>query len=330
MIRKPAPRPLQLRELVLAVEEHLLAIALPGLAVSYLPTGIRLAVSPFDHSSLAPFEDELREQVRAVQARLAAQPAMRALGPPLAVELVEDATLQAGAPPRILSSFPAGNTVATWRASEPVDSRSAAAPAPENGTLLELLLTVTGGSGTARQIALRVGLGPLLPVSEVGSAATAEGRWLEESDSGLRCLPDGEPWNGQAPDPLGPLAEISPPELPTSIPASALSTRAWRWVLTGRGNLLWAPAGALLIGRRPESAHLVPPGSPANLSARHLALVRTASGEIAAIDFASTNGTFLEGARLLPFRVSTLSLPATLEFGSEGSLRIEVSEARPR
>lgn len=299
-MRRRAPRPLQLCEVVAAAEEHLAASALPGLEVSYLPTRLVVGVSADDLRILEPFAERLAADLQAAQRRLAKDGELQLLGDRLEVELRPDEELAIAAPPRFRSSFPVGSRRASWRPAGP--SSDAFFP-HETWKRFELVFTAGSRSGTARQQTVEVALAVATPGAGVLEAPPARG------------LP------------------------PVSLPAEALealgvgAAAVSSPVLTRReprGERLEAAGGVVVVGRAPALAHLVPTAAPRNLSGRHLALVRPAAGGLSVVDLGSTNGTHLHGNRLEPFVPAPLELPARLEIGTEGSLRLDLRERAPR
>src|SRR5579875_2685958 len=95
---------------------------------------------------------------------------------------------------------------------------------------------------------------------------------------------------------------------PAAQPAEAAPPVAWLRKLEGPGNELPVPAGVSRIGRRPTN-ELVVPGD-AYVSGSH-AEIRVENGEAWLTDVGSTNGTFVNGTRLMP------NQPQLLENGDE-------------
>lgn len=294
-------RPLQVRELVLAAVEHLEAAALAGLAKRYPPTRLLATVAGEDYRSLAPFLDAIASELALAYAALGAREGFELLAPELEFELLDSGAGRAGQPPRLRSEFPQGDATAHWLPtgaekgqSGPADEEASGLPA------LELLLTASTGGGTARQSRALVVLAPELPLA-------------------LRALAHRAAVVGA----VAPFVAGVP--LDQNL-RTALAGEVRRIALAGNGALYWAPAGALSLGRRSGFAHLIPSDAPANLSGRHFAFVREASGRLAAVDLGSTNGTFLEGRKLEAGRTEPLPLPARLEIGREGALSIHVRQ----
>ncbi len=91
-----------------------------------------------------------------------------------------------------------------------------------------------------------------------------------------------------------------------------------------RRQVLWSPQGVLLIGRKAGMVHWVPSAAPQILSGRHLAFVKAPSGGLRVVDLGSTNGTYLGGRRLGAYEGVMVTLPSSVEIGSEGALRMEM------
>lgn len=295
-------RPLQIRELVLAAVEHLEAAALGGLAKRYPPTRLVATVAREDYRSLAPFRDAIAAELALAYAALGAREGFELLAPELEIELMDGGAEGAGHPPRFLSEFPQGDAAAHWVPAGAGQGQPEPAGAGASGPpALELLLTVSAGGGTARQSKMLVALTPELPFE-------------------LRAFAE----RGMAVGAIAPIAAGSPLDEKLR---TALASEVRRIALAGNESLYWAPAGALSLGRSSGFAHLIPPEAPANLSGRHFAFVREASGRLAAVDLGSTNGTFLDGRRIEAGKPEPLPLPARLEIGREGALSIEVRRA---
>lgn len=297
-MRTPRTRPLQIRELVAAAVEHLEAASRVGLAKRYLPTGLVATVAGGDYRSLAPFGETIAEELRRAYADLGARDGFALLAPGLDVELADGGGTGVGQPPRFASSFPAGESKASWA---PAPSVAARGPELAHAGFVEIVFTASAGGGTARQSRVVVSLAPELPPKLAARAARAES---VASQPPLAGAPDPEArW------------------------LAAACAEAHRVSLRGGGALLWAPAGAFVVGRVAALAHVVPEEAPANLSSRHLALARGGeTGEsLVAVDLGSTNGTWIGARRLEAWRPTLFALPATLEIGSEGALRIELS-----
>lgn len=197
---------------------------------------------------------------------------------------------------------------------------------------LEIVATPFAGQGTARQSAIRICLSSELPMDLVSPAAEP-GRSLALADLGDV---DEEGAEAALAERLGSKVERLPsldasrplelePEMgsaPTRIELSGLAFR-----LGGASSLpmIWAPGGALVLGRDRRRCHWAPSGAPANLSGRHLALVRGEGGGLWVVDLHSTNGSFLDGESLEPLQPVPAALPASLEIGHEGALRLEIT-----
>lgn len=292
-------RPLQIRELVLAAVEHLEAAALAGLAKRYPPTRLVARVAREDYRSLAPFRDAIARELALAYAALGAREGFELLAPELEIELTDGGAEGAGQPPRFLSEFPQGDAATHWVPARVGNGQPGPAGEGVFGPpALELFLTVSAGGGTARQSKILVVLTPELPPPLRAFAERAVA--------------------------LGAIAAVAPGGPLEEKLRTALAGEVRRIALAGNESLYWAPAGALSIGRRVGLAHLIPPDAPANLSGRHFAFGREASGRLAIIDLGSTNGTFLDGRKLEAGKPEALPLPARLEIGREGALSIEM------
>ncbi|MCP4664307.1 MAG: FHA domain-containing protein [bacterium] len=126
-------------------------------------------------------------------------------------------------------------------------------------------------------------------------------------------------------------------ELGESLPAGLISSvegpedgaplALYRFLRPGQPDLLWAPRGLLLVGRKSELVHWVPPSPPQNLSGRHLAFLRARGAALRVVDLGSTNGTYVDGRELRAFERVLLALPNVVEIGTEGTLRIDLRQA---
>ncbi len=286
LLRLP-DRPLQIQEVLKAAEEHLRAVAVEGLKVRYLPVRLSVAVSSDDFRALEPFLGNLRREMRDVVARLAAKPRYAALSPSLEVDLIEAEDLTLGSAPRLHATFPAGERRATWRPDAPRKSSLDGPGAREDaGALFEVVLTVVSGEQTGLQSLFVLCLEPALPAAVLDS------------------------WRGISPR-ITPLRTVLPAQLDasTDMPPDAPSSELHRFYQSGRPELLWAPQGVLLIGRRAELVHWVPSPTPRNLSGRHFALLRATGNALKVVDLNSTNGTYLGGRRLKPFERLVVTPP---------------------
>lgn len=206
------------------------------------------------------------------------------------------------------------------------------AAGPSLPLVLELVATPFAGQGTARQSAIRICLSPELPrelvspggepgegvtVADLGDVDEdgAEAALAESLGSKVEKLPplEGSPSLELEPEMGGAPARLDP---------SGLAFR-----LRGASSLpvIWAPGGVLILGRDRRRCHWSPSGSPANLSGRHLALLRGEDGGLWVVDLGSTNGSFLDGEALDPLKPCPAALPAALEIGHEGALRLEIT-----
>lgn len=295
-------RPLQIRELVLAAVEHLEAAALAGLAKRYPPSRLVATVAREDYRSLAPFREAIAGELALAYAALGAREGFELLAPELEIELMDGGAEGTGHPPRFLSEFPQGDAAAHWVPARVGNGQPGPAGEGVSGPpALELLLTVCAGGGTARQSKILVVLTPELPPPFRAFAERAVA--------------------------VGAVAAVAPGGPLDENLETALAGEVRRIALAGSQSLYWAPAGALSLGRRSGFAHLIPADAPANLSGRHLAFVREASGRLAIVDLGSTNGTFLDGQKIEAGKPEPLPLMACLEIGREGALSIEVRPA---
>lgn len=318
-------RPLQIPEVLKAAEEHLRAVAAEGLKVRYLPVRLSVAVSSDDFRGLEPFLGDLRREMQDVMARLTAKPRYAALSPRLEIDLIEAGDLTLGSAPRLHATFPEREQRATWRPGAPESSPSE--PARRNeaaGTLFELVLTTVSGEQTGLQNLFVLCLEPALPAACLDSAA-APSRLVPGAGGEILHEESGEPWGGLSPR-ISPLETVLPAELDASvdIPPEARSSQLYRFYQPGRPEMLWAPQGLLLIGRRAELVHWVPAPTPRNLSGRHFALLRAPGNALKVMDLKSTNGTYLGGRRLTPFERLVVTPPETVEIGTEGTMRLDL------
>lgn len=326
--RKKRARPLQIREVVAAAEEHLRAVALPGLERRYLPGRLEIRVSQADLAVLRPFREELERALRSLADGMAVQSTSRATEP-LAVEIVATRTLREGEAPLFEAGFPPGCRRVEWTAPSGGASRGASdsssrAAALDGGTVLgrgreapadeaavatwELRVTAANAAGTALQSSLEfefgasVDGGPDEPRDDLAPPP-------EESEGG----PSPERLPGPRPSPAARrILERLDLLDPAVRPATLLGTGATK--LEG---------GVLLLGRVEGAAHWVPPGAPPNLSTTHLAFF-LADGALQVVDLDSTNGTRLGPRRLEAGAPVPVSGGETLEIGSEGRCRIEI------
>lgn len=197
---------------------------------------------------------------------------------------------------------------------------------------LELVATPFAGQGTARQSAIRICLSSELPLDLVSPGAEP-GRFLTLADLG-----DGDEDGveealaeslGSKVETLPPLEASQPLDLEPGLGGAPgrLELSGPAFLLRGASSLpvIWAPGGVLVLGRDRRRCHWAPSGAPANLSGRHLALARGADGGLWIVDLHSTNGSHLDGETLDPLQPSPAALPASLEIGHEGALRLEIT-----
>ncbi len=343
--RGPAkgPRPLQISEVVQAVDEHLRAAALPSLRLRYLPTVLEIWMSDGDWAGLRPFEEHLREAILEVYAELAGKSGFAARAPAPEIKFLADDEISLGNPPVIESGFSERDDEATWKPGKRIPSFAAGAapvrPSRVEEGVFEFLITSDFQGGTARQSMLLVCLTAELPLGLVARAAAVSppgppGGTPAETlrlDGERRIVTaGGEEWEGPAPE-RKTLPEAPPPieglahEETGVLPTFALPV--FRFQPSQRPAVVWAPGGALVIGRGAGESHWVPASAPSNLSGRHLALVLMPGTGFFVCDLESTNGVYLGGARLPALRLAELELPAALDIGKEGSMRIEVRPA---
>lgn len=309
-------RPLQISEVVQAVEEHLRAAALVSLRSHYLPTRLTIRLSEADWSSLRPFEGHLRKTLGESYARLAEQPRLAVTGTAPRIAFDPASHLALGDPPVLESSFDDRAVEAFWWPGKGRD-RDRQPPADfaaaEDG-LFEVLVTASPRDGTARQSVAWVCLAPELPRRLLASDASPEERLGmtedEEIDSG-----------GAVPAP----ERLDLVDRPSVLDELAVEARpVWLFRRSRGPDVLWAPGGVLVVGRESGRAHWVPDAAPRNLSASHLALLFGSEDGLAVADLASTNGVYVDGARLARLRRQRLATPAALDVGTEGTLRLEI------
>lgn len=346
ILRLPA-RPLQIPEIVEMAEEHLQAAAMEGLRQRYLPSRLVVAVSVDDYRGLAPFTAELGNEMQRVLERVAEIPRYNALAQRLDVHLIEAGDLKPGSPPRFYAKFPDGDRRAAWDPEAPAfhlpspepmpvtlstgvtvstgASQPLAVPGPGLGDgLFEIVQTAAAVESTGFQSVYVLCLDPALPMRCLDPEA-ADGRLVFGADGTLRDEAGGEPWRGLAPQ-IHELQTAVPVELDGSVdmPPEARRSKLCRFYVPGRVEVLWAPQGLLLVGRRPELVHWVPATAPRNLSGRHFALLRGTAQTLRVVDLGSTNGTYLAGRRLQPFERVQVSPPETLEVGTEKTMRLDL------
>ena len=190
--------------------------------------------------------------------------------------------------------------------------------------LFEVVLTAVSGEQTGLQSLFLLCLEPALPAVCLDSDA-APSRLVLGAAGEILHQETGQSWRGLAPR-ISSLQTALPVELDASvdIPPEARSSRLYRFYQPGRPEVLWAPQGVLLIGRRAELVHWVPSPTPRNLSGRHFALLRASGNAIKVMDLNSTNGTYLGGRRLTPFERLVVTPPETVEVGTEGTMRLDI------
>jgi len=324
-------RTLQIREILEAAEEHLQAASLPGLKTRFLPTRLSIAVAGADLKGLRPFAANLEEDLRAVLGRLARRPGFQALSERLEVQLVEAGELRPGSAPRFQAGFPAGGRRAFWR---PEDLRPDAADTPvaqaspePQAPLVEMVLTATATDRTALQSVFLLCLAPTLAARCLVAQRPPDELLEIDADHRIRIVGSGDPWLKMEPA-VSELKESLPAGLISSVegPEDETPLALYRFLRTDQPDLLWAPRGLLLVGRKSGLVHWVPPSPPQNLSGRHLAFLRARGDALRVVDLGSTNGTFVAGRELRPFERVMLSLPNAVEIGTEGVLRIDLRQ----
>lgn len=315
-------RTLQIPEILEAAEEHLRAVALVGPKSRFLPVRLSVAVASADLKGIAPFESELRREMQEVVARLAARPHYKVLAPHLELDLTEAEELPPGSAPRLHATFPKGSRTAFWRAAKRIKGGTQVEEAVP--TVFEAVLTMVSGDATALQSAFVLCLEPRLPARLVQPEA-ADVSLVVTADGKVRELETGQPWTG-VPVKVSEIDPTLPVELDSSVdlPPDARSSVLYRFYTPGRPEILWAPQGFLVVGRRNDLAHWVPGNAPQNLSGRHFALMRSQGRALRLVDLGSTNGTYLGGRRLHAFERVNLGVPEIVEVGTEGALSLDL------
>lgn len=326
------PKPLQISEVVRAVDEHLQAKALASLETRFLPTAFTVAVSPFDWQSLEPFQGPLLKAIHEVYARLAGGAGYARLIETPEVRLEPRGELSPGAPPALesgFSSFRNEIVEAFWEPGKTFARFDVPAPPPGSASRLvpgvfELTALVDPGDGTLCQSTLLVCLKAELSISLVAAGASSGGKLCLDSRGRVRRA-EGGAWSASTAEKLA----FSPAPLPIEGMDHAAVTRAvespvYAFSREGRPDLFWAPGSLLVIGRELGKSHWVPDAVPPNVSGRHFALVLRPGGGLFVCDLASTNGVSVEGARLRPMELVRLRPPAALDIGKEGTLRFEI------
>lgn len=324
-------RTLQIQEILEAAEEHLQAASLPGLKTRFLPTRLSIAVAGADLKGLQPFAANLEEDLRTVLGRLARRPGLQALSESLEVQLIEAGELTPGSAPRFHAAFPEGVRRAVWR---PADLRpEAAATSLTPGTpdrespLVEMVLTAIATDRTALQTVFLVSLEPTLAARILVPQRPPDEVLEIDADHRIRIVGCGELWLKMEPE-ISELRESLPAGLISSVegPEDGAPLALYRFPRPGQPDLLWAPRGLLLVGRKSGLVHWVPPSPPQNLSGRHLAFLRARGAALRVVDLGSTNGTYVDGRPLRPFERVLLTLPNAVEVGTEGALRIDLRQ----
>ena len=197
---------------------------------------------------------------------------------------------------------------------------TAIAVRPES--VLELVVTAQSVNRTALQTILWLWLEPTLATGwwhpkglELGLRPDAGG--------GLRSSA-GEVYDGELPGRVKHRRSAPDEGWPERLGPPPEHRWVHRFALTGKPDVLWAPGGVVLIGRRSSQVHWVPASAPRNLSGCHLALVRAADGAMAVVDLESTNGTLLDARRLSPWQRVAVHPPVAVDVGQEGALRLDV------
>ncbi len=316
-------RTLQIPEILEAAEEHLRAVALVGPSSRFLPVRLSVAVASADLKGIAPFESELRCEMQDVVARLAARPCFKVLAPHLELDLTEAEELPPGSAPRLHATFPKGSRTASWRPAKRIKAGTQVEEAVRP-TLFEAVLTMVSGEATALQSPFVLCLEPRLPARCVAPDA-ADVSLVVSADGTIQELETGKPWTGVAAK-VSEIDSALPVELDSSIdlPPEARSSVLYRFYTPGRPEVLWAPQGFLVVGRRGDLAHWVPGNAPQNLSGRHFALVRSQGQALRLVDLGSTNGTYLGGRRLHAFERVAVGVPEVVEVGTEGALSLDL------
>ena len=159
------------RELAAAVEA-VRGRALRGIRRRYLPSSLRIAVSPEDYRFLDPFREELEGEVWRALEDLKGEDdggLWLATADPVALVLGVEASLDPGAPPRVDLAYPEGVRTASWAAGAAASGKTGG-PWP-----LRLVLTAAAGDGTALQETVEAWLGLELPRTLVNAERERRG-----------------------------------------------------------------------------------------------------------------------------------------------------------
>ncbi len=317
-------RPLQISEVIQAVEEHLRAAALSSLKSHYLPTRLTIRISDADWRSLRPFEGHLRQTIGDSYRRLAEQPKLAVTMKAPVVTFDPAPHLSLGDPPVLESSFDDRAERASWWPGKDRAHHleSLADVVYSDDGIFEVLITASPRDGTARQTVSWICLDSELPLRLLDPAASSGEalRWPEDGGSEGGTLDDGA-WRGDPPERLD---LVDPPSGIAKLADSSGVVPALLFRRSQCPDVLWVPGGTLVIGRESGRAHWVPDAAPRNLSASHLALALDPERGLEVVDLASTNGVYLAGARLSSLRPTPIRMPAALDVGTEGTMRLEI------
>ncbi len=316
--RLPDARPLQIDEVVAAVVETVRVEALTGLSSRYLPSAVEVTLGGEDHRYLAPFRNELTEEIQRGMGTLQARNDGERWVPTVEtveIRLNERPGLDPGSPPAVALRYPEGVRRASWT---PDPSLEREGP-NRDADGLSIVLTASDGEGTALQETVDVWLARALPAALVGAEPADGELWVRD---GRVTVGGRGTWS-----PEGRVVGAEPPpEVPRGTERLPM-TWDGPWVAfqrPDRRTLTWCPGGVVVIGREPRLAHLVPAGPAPAVSGAHLAVWRTGEG-VAVVDLASTNGTWVDGHRLRPGTVERFPLPVTLALGSQGAVLVGIS-----
>jgi hypothetical protein len=317
-------RTLQIPEILEAVEEHLRAVALVGPKSHFLPIQLSVAVASADLKGIAPFESELRREMHEIVSRLAARPAFKALTPRMEVDLSEAEELLPGSAPRLHATFPKGCRTASWRPTPRTLSGTQVEKKAAETPLFEVVLTAVSGDSTSIQSVFVLCLEPRLPANRVDPDA-GDGSLVVNPEGIVEELGTDKPWT-RVEAKVTEVDSVVPAELDSSVdlPPDASTSVLYRFYVPGRPEVLWAPQGFLVVGRRSNLSHWVPGNPPQNLSGNHFALMRSQGRTLRITDLGSTNGTFLGGRMLHPFERVAIGVPESVEVGTEGAMRLDL------
>ncbi len=313
----PDYRPLQIDEVTAAVVDAVRRKALPGIRALYLPSALKVLVSPEDFRYVCPFINDLEANVQQELRSLASEDGgepWRGTVEDITMRMSVDHQLRTGAPPTVVLQYSGGMQRASW------SPRRTADPVPDRAdVLLTVVTTLAEGYETALQETANVWLGRELPAyllnKSISPGVTLRIR------GGTVVDEQGDPWLVD-----GRQLSVEPPPDPCRVPSCLppVWDAPWAWLEGSFGRpLLWCPGGVVILGREHQFAHLIPTGLASAVSAAHVALWSDIGG-LVVCDLESTNGTIAGRMSLAPGRPTHVDLPAVLQVGSLGSLVIEI------